>query len=60
MIKVISIFFFIFSIIFLLRYAIEFFITLRDENPKPMTINKVTEIFIYVSVAYIITFLITI
>lgn len=60
MIKIASIFFFVFSIIFLLRYAIEFIIMLRDDNPKPMTINKVTEIFIYVSVSYIITFLITI
>lgn len=59
MIKIVSIFFFVFSIIFLLRYVIEFFIMLRDENPKPITINKVTEIFIYISVAYIITFLIT-
>jgi hypothetical protein len=33
---------------------------LRDENPKPMAINKVTEIFIYVAVSYVITFLITI
>jgi hypothetical protein len=60
MIKIASIFFFVFSIIFLLRYAIEFFLMLRDDNPKPMAINKATEIFIYVSVSYIITFLITI
>lgn len=60
MIKIASIFFFVLSIIFLLRYAIEFIIMLRDDNPKPMAINKVTEILIYVSVSYIITFLITI
>lgn len=58
--KIASIFFFVFSIIFLLRYLVEFFIMLRDENPKPMAINKVTEIFIYVAVSYVITFLITI
>lgn len=58
--KIASIFFFILSIIFLLRYVVEFFIMLRDENPKPMGINKATEIFIYVAVSYVITFLITI
>lgn len=60
MIKITSIFFFVFSIIFLLRYAVEFLIMLRSDNPKPMTINKVTEILIYVAVSFIITFLITI
>lgn len=56
----ISIFFFILSIIFLLRYVGEFLLALRDENPKPMAINKIIEIFIYISVSYVITFLITI
>jgi hypothetical protein len=60
MIKIASIFLFVFSIIFLLRYVVEFVIMLRDDNPKPMQINKVTEISIYAAVAYIITFLITI
>ncbi len=60
MIKIASIFFFIFSIIFLLRFLIEFIMVLRSDNPKPMAINKVTEIFIYVAVSYMITFLITI
>jgi len=57
--KIASIFFFVFSIIFLLRYAVELFVMLRDENPKPMGINKVTEIAIYAAVAYALTFLIT-
>lgn len=60
MIKTASIFFLIFSIIFLLRHMIEFIMMLRDDNPKPMAINKATEIFIYIAVAYIITFSITI
>jgi hypothetical protein len=33
---------------------------LRSDNPKPMTINKITEMLIYVAVSFIITFLITI
>lgn len=60
MIKIASIFFFVLSIIFLLRYIVEFVIMLRDDNPKPLTINKTIEVFIYVAVSYIITFLITI
>jgi len=60
MIKIASIYFFILSIIFLLRYVGEFLLALRDENPKPMAINKMIEIFIYISVSYVITFLITI
>jgi hypothetical protein len=54
----ISLFLFILSIIFLLRYAIEFFISLRSEDPKPMGINKVIEILLYMSISYITTFII--
>lgn len=60
MIKAASIFFFILSMIFLLRYIGEFLLALKDENPKPMSINKVIEIFIYLSLSYVITFLIAI
>lgn len=58
--QIASIFFFILSIIFLLRYVVEFFIMLRAENPKPLTINKITEVLLYIAVSYIITFLITV
>jgi hypothetical protein len=58
MIKIISLFLFIFSIIFLLRYIVEFFISLRSETPKPMGINKITEICLYISISYILTFII--
>jgi hypothetical protein len=59
MIKIISIFFFIFSIIFLLRYVVEIFIALMSETTKPIKINKIIEISLYVSISYILTFLIT-
>ena len=59
MMKIASIFFFVLSTIFLLRYVSEFLLALRAENPKPITINKVTEVLIYIAVSYIITFLIT-
>ena len=58
MIKAISIFLFVFSIIFLLRYLVEIFLAVRSETPKPININKIIELFLYVSVSYIITFLI--
>lgn len=58
MIKAISIFLFVFSIIFLLRYIVEIFLAVRSEVPKPININKIIELFLYVSVSYIITFLI--
>lgn len=58
--KIASIYFLILSIVFLLRYIVGFILRMRDENPQPMEINKVTEIFIYIAVSYIITFLISI
>jgi hypothetical protein len=59
MMQIASIFFFVLSIIFILRHIIEFALILRDDNPKAMSINKITEIFIYIAVSYIITFIIT-
>lgn len=59
MIKIVSIFFFIFSIIFLTRYLVEVILAVRSETPKPININKIVEIFLYISVSYILTFLIT-
>jgi hypothetical protein len=58
MIKAISIFFFILSIIFILRYVIEIFLAIRSEEPRPININKIIEVFLYISISYILTFLI--
>jgi hypothetical protein len=59
MIKPISIFLFIFSIVFLLRYVVEVILAIRSEEPRQISINKMIEIFLYISISYILTFLIT-
>lgn len=58
MIKPISVFLFILSIVFILRYVVEIFLAIRSDVPKPININKVIEVFLYLSISYILTFLI--
>ena len=57
--KQIEIFLFVLSSIYLFRFILEFLIRFRDEVPKPMEISSSNQIFIYLAVSYIITFLIT-
>jgi hypothetical protein len=38
---------------------VEIFLAVRSETPKPININKAVEIFLYISISYILTFLIT-
>lgn len=59
MLKQIEIFLFILSSIYLLRFVIEFLVRFKDEVPKPMEISNVNQVFIYLAVAYVITYLIT-
>lgn len=50
---------FVLSIIFLLKnMIIDFSIRLFDENPKPLEYDNFTKIFLYLSVSYVITYLI--
>jgi len=58
MIKQIEIFLLVLSLVYLLRFAIEFLLKLRDENPKPIEIAKVNQVFIYLAISYVITFII--
>lgn len=53
----IKIFLLILSIIFLLRYTIEFLIKLLEEEPSPMKISDISKLFIYLSLSYIITYM---
>ena len=55
----IKLFLFILSIVFSLRYVVEFFTKYREENPKPMTIDKTSKIFLYFAVSYFLTYLIS-
>jgi hypothetical protein len=59
MINQIQIFLLVLSVIFLLKFAIEFLIKLRDDDPKPIEITKVNQVFIYLAISYVITFIIT-
>ncbi len=56
--KTIELYLFILSIIFTLRFIIEFFVRFKEENPKPMVIDTPNRIFLYLAISYIITFLI--
>ena len=54
----IKIFFLVLSFVYSLRFILEFIIKLIQEEPVPMKINKVNEVFLYLSLSYIITSLI--
>lgn len=58
MINEIKIFLLILSIVYSLRFIIEFVVKLLQEEPVPMKISKVNEVLLYFSLSYIITSLI--
>ena len=58
MINEIKIFLLILSIIYTLRFIVEFVVKLLQEEPVPMKISKVNEVLLYFSLTYIITSLI--
>ena len=55
MINEIKIFFLILSVVFTLRFRVDFIVKLYQEEPVPMKINKINEVFLYLSLSYIIT-----
>jgi len=52
------IYFSILSLIYLLRFIFEFLIKLFSEEPSVMKISKYDEVFLYLSISYLITFII--
>lgn len=59
MIQEIKTFLFILSIVFTLRFIIEFLIKLFYEtNPSILVVSKVNQALLYFSISYIITYLI--
>jgi hypothetical protein len=52
------IYFSILSLIYLLRFIFEFLIKLLSEEPSVMKISKYDEVFLYLSISYLITFII--
>lgn len=53
----VKIFLLVLSIVFLLRYAIEFIVKLGEDEPTPMKMNDLSKILIYLSISYIITYM---
>jgi len=54
----IKLFLFVLSVIYTLRFIIEFALKLiLQNNPDPMKISNVNQIFLYFSISYIITFI---
>jgi hypothetical protein len=53
-------YFLVLSVVFSLRYVFAFLIRFKDEDPKPMEVNKISEVLLYLESAYIITYLIVI
>jgi hypothetical protein len=57
MIEQIKLFLFVLSILYTLRFIVEFVIRLTQENPEPMTLTKWEQISQLVSLSYIITYI---
>ena len=53
----IKLFLFVLSIIYTLRFLVEFVIRLTQENPEPMTVTKLEQTIQLVSLSYIITYI---
>jgi hypothetical protein len=52
----IKIFLFVLSVIFTLRFLLEFVIKLFEENPSVLVISKYNQGFLYFAISYIITY----
>ena len=52
----IKIYLFVLSIIYSIRFLIEFTVRLTQENPEPMKLSKVEDALLLFSLSYIITY----
>jgi len=57
MMEQIKLFFFVLSIIYTLRFFLEFVIKLTQENPEQMKLNKVEDTLLLISLSFIITYI---
>ena len=55
----IKVFLFVISILFSMRLIAEFTIKLFQDNPEPLVLSKIEQVFIYLAASYIITFILT-
>jgi|694.fasta_scaffold36822_5 hypothetical protein len=58
MITNIVVFFAILSLVYTLRFVVEFIIKFLSEEPKLMKLSKVDIVFLYLTISYLITFII--
>jgi hypothetical protein len=58
MVQEIKIFLFILSLIFTMRFILEFIMKFFQDEPEPINITKYDIVFIYLTISYIITFII--
>jgi hypothetical protein len=54
----ISIYLFVLSIIYLLRFCVEFLIKFFSEEPSTLKLTNTESVFLYLSISYLITFII--
>ena len=58
MLEEFKLFLLVLSSVFVLVQLFNFIILLFDENPKPLKINKDNQILLYLTISYIITYII--
>lgn len=56
MLMEIKLFLFVLSIIFQLKFIVEFLLKFTQETPTPIKINEIEKIFLYISSSYTITY----
>lgn len=54
----IKLYLFVLSLVYVLRFVIEFTIKFFQENPTPLQLTKLEQTIIYFTISYIITFFI--
>lgn len=56
MLMEIKLYLFVLSVIFQLKFVVEFLFKLTQETPTPIKINEINQIFLYLASAYTITY----
>ena len=57
MINEIKLFLFVLSIVYELKFVAEFIFRLTTDNPTPLEVKEIEKIFLYLSIAYTITYI---
>ncbi len=57
MMEQIKLFFFVLSIIYTLRFFLEFVVKLTQENPERMKLSKIEDTLLLISLSFIITYI---